>query len=182
MRIFLLLLLTFIFSCDTKKDDRTTVENRDTIALPPPIESKPVEVINWDYYQKTDEMTEKVSYFATCVSNNQAHFDFPYEGGSRLTLTIRKRNGVNEVILSISKGQFSSSYSGSVKIKFDNEQPRTYTFNEPADYSSDYIFLNGSSSIIAKLKKASKVKIQPPFFQHGQVVFEFDVAGLKWEH
>jgi hypothetical protein len=135
---------------------------------------------NWSYAEEKDPMTDKVRYFATCTSVNLVDFAFPYDGGSYLKILIRKMNGKDEVILTITKGQFINSYSGSVKIKFDEEPVKSYSFNEASDGSSDVIFLNVSNGIIAKLKKAKKVKIQPEFYQAGQTVFQFDVEGLKW--
>ncbi|MGQ0739123.1 MAG: hypothetical protein ACT4OJ_08710 [Bacteroidota bacterium] len=179
----LFIICSFVIAACNQNESRKTVEltadtTLATVASPVPVK----EEINWDYSEEKDEMTEKVRYFASCISTNTAYFDFPYDGGSNLNLLIRKMNGRNEVILRISKGQFGSSYSSTVKIKFDEEQPKIYGFNEAADGSSDYIFLNGGPSIILKLKNSKKVKIQPPFYQEGQVVFEFNTDGLKWEY
>lgn len=139
------------------------------------------EVDNWMYNEQSDPMSEKMIYFAKCRSNNSINFDFPYDGGSYLDITIRKMNGVNEVILSITKGQFMSPYNSTVKMKFDDGPVKSYSFNDAADGSSDYIFLNGAKGIIQNLKKAKRIKVEPDFYQEGQTVFNFDVEGLKWD-
>jgi hypothetical protein len=134
----------------------------------------------WEYQENTDEMDGSVIKFASCKSINSVEFDFPYGGGSYLQLLVRKMKGRNEVILKISKGQFIGSYSETCKIKFDDGPVKEYSFNDAADGSSDYIFLESAASIIKQLKQAKHVKIQPTFYQAGKEVFDFDVSGLKW--
>lgn len=127
-------------------------------------------------------MTDKIIYFANCDASNVLNFGFPYEGGSTLTILVRKMDGKNEVILQVSKGQFSSAYDSSVKMKFDNGKVLSYDFTEAADGSSDYIFLHPASSIIKKIKNAKSIKIEAPFFEQGRQVAEFNVSGLNWMH
>lgn len=45
------------------------------------------------------------SKFASTVSINTIDFDFPYNGGSKLILTLRKRGSEVDVMVSITKGQ-----------------------------------------------------------------------------
>lgn len=137
---------------------------------------------NWDYSEDKDKMTDKSRYFARCDATNEFHFNFPYDGGSTLSILVRKMDGENEVMLEIDKGQFNSADYSSVSMKFDDGKIHQYEFSEAADGSSNYIFLEGSSSIIARLKKAEKVKIEAPFFQEGRQVAEFNVEGLEWNH
>src|SRR5690606_28688053 len=101
----------------------------------------------WTYKSDKDPMTDKERFFATTRSLNMFQFDFPYEGGSFLYLTIRKMNGKDEVILKIDKGQFGNSYTNNVEIRFDENNPISYSFNTAADGSSDYIFLSSSKQI-----------------------------------
>lgn len=151
--------------------------------IPAPDQSSSSTKSNWTYEDRKDEMTDKPWYTASITSENHVNFDFPYEGGSFLRMTIRKMKGSYDVMLSISKGQFSGSYnSPSVAIRFDDAPAKRYGFDEPADNSSDLIFLHSASSIIKQLKKAKKVKIQAPFYQGGEPVFEFNTEGLVWEH
>lgn len=85
-------------------------------------------------------------------------------------------------MLKISNGQFISSYNGQVRIKFDDKEIHTYGYDDSSDGDSKYLFLHDASSIIARLKRATSIKVEPQFFQEGQTVFSFDVAGLKWKH
>lgn len=146
------------------------------------LSEKPKAVENWQYTETTDKMTDKVNSYAINTSTNTIEFDFPYNGGSFLSMHVRNSENGNEVLLKISKGQFMSSFNNGVKIKFDEEPVKSYGYSEPADGASDFIFLDNGPQIIKKLKTAKKIKVQPLFFQEGQTVFEFDVEGLKWDY
>lgn len=138
---------------------------------------------NWTYEETVDKMDNKKNLFASCTSTNQVYFDFPYSGGSTFTLMIRNANKSNEVLLSVSKGQFSTGIDGSRgRIKFDDEKPISISYTEPEDSRSDLIFLSPERMIINKLKKAKKVMIETEFFQEGRKSAEFDVEGLTWNH
>lgn len=182
--VFILIVILYNLGSSDRKDVPVTTTQNAISSGSNAVETKeelPAVIENWSYGEQVDKMTDKTMYFASCQSTNKVEFDFPYDGGSSLSITVRNMNGANEVILQISKGQFMSSYSSAVKIKFDDEAIKSYNFTEPSDNSNDYIFLNSGPSIIKKLRTAKKLKIQPQFFQEGQTVFEFDVAGLKWE-
>ena len=43
----------------------------------------------WEYSESVDEMTDKKSYLAYIVSENEVDFEFPYNGGSNLLLYLR---------------------------------------------------------------------------------------------
>lgn len=139
---------------------------------------------NWQYYEKKDEMSEKTLYLASCISTNTHDFDFPYKGGSYLSLNVRNMDGKNDVFLQISKGQVMSSYSSNeyVRFKFDGGEPVTYYFNSSSDGDHTYAFLVQANSLIKKIKGAKEIKIDIPIYKEGRPVFNFDVTGLQWNH
>lgn len=143
-----------------------------------------VETTAWDYKEEVDAMTDKTSYFATVRSTDQATFDFPYNGGSYLYLTVRQspRYGT-DVIVQISSGQFIGGIDGqNIKVRFDDERAYDVFCNEPADYSSDCLFLTGAKGFISKLKTHKRLLISAEFYQEGAHTFTFDISGLEWEH
>ena len=138
---------------------------------------------NWEYSTDFDEMNERTMYFATCTSLNYHEFEFPYNGGSFLSLIVRNMNGKNEVLVKISKGQIHGSLNNEViRFKFDDGKPESYYFSSAADGSSDVAFITQSSRLINKIRKAKKVKVDIPIFQEGRPVFDFNIEGLKWEY
>ena len=137
---------------------------------------------NWTYQEDEDKMTNEKWYFATNTSLNEVEFEFPYNGGSSLRLVIRQMGKGNEVLFQITNGQFMTSIMSdeSIRVKFNDEPPITFTYNSAADGSSEYIFLNSPTNFLSKLKTAEKLKIECTFFQEGRKQFDFNTAGLKW--
>jgi hypothetical protein len=138
----------------------------------------------WSYRTDSDKMDGSKSFFAQLYSTNQLEFAFPYNGGSSGVITIRKRNGKNEVILDITKGQFLDNISDDryVRMKFDSQKLFSVSYSGTTDYRSTEIFLNSPSLIISKLKKSKKLLLDIEFYEAGRQQFEFDVANLVWEH
>lgn len=135
----------------------------------------------WSMSTSIDPMTDKPTTIATLRSQNKASFDFPYEGGSTLTMTLRNKDNKLDVYFTISKGQFvCNEYSGTDKaiIRFDEEEAITYKTSESATHDSDILFIKNASavkSIIDKCKTAHSIKVQLNFFDEGSRVFEFKV-------
>ena len=138
----------------------------------------------WYYSEETDEMTDKKAYFATVTSTNSEEFDFPYQGGARLMLTVRKSPKFgNDIYIRISKGQFHSSINGTnIKVRFDDDPQFNVYCNEASDGSSDILFLSGYSKLVAQLKTHKTMKINAEFFQEGNRTFTFDISNFEWDH
>lgn len=138
---------------------------------------------NWQYSEDADKMTNDKRYFASSVSTNEIEFEFPYNGGSNFTLTIRNMGKGNEIVLQVSKGQFMSGIMSSeyCRVKFDDGETVKYTYNSAADGSSDVIFFDKSTKFLANLKTAKKLMIEAPFYDAGRQVINFDIEGLTWD-
>jgi len=139
--------------------------------------------IGWRYNTEVDKMTNDKRYFASCTSTNTLYFAFPYDGGSTCDIMLRQMGKGNEVLFTVSKGQFLMSIGGQkgMRIKFDDEKPITFSYNSASDASTDVIFINSPKKFIDKLKKAKKVIIESEFAFAGLHQLEFDVDGLQWD-
>lgn len=139
---------------------------------------------NWQYEISKDEMRGIESRFATTVSANTVDFDFPYNGGSKLILALRKRGSDVDVMVSITKGQILCGVQNcEAAFKFDNGEVQSITMSEPDNHSSDLLFIaydKTESKIISQLKNSKKLVIEIPFYQEGRKQFTFDVSGLEW--
>lgn len=170
-------------SSQSKNEDSTYVDTINTNA--PAAREETKDLKTWDYTTDTDEMNDSKSRFASLTSDNTVDFDFPYQGGSSLTLTIRymKKYGT-DVYIKISSGQFiCNEYEGTnnVRVRFDNASPVKFSTNEPSDGSSDMLFLNNAKKFIKLAKQAKTIKIEAPFYQEGNRVFTFTVdKPLEW--
>jgi len=138
----------------------------------------------WSYTSDTDKMTSKLSYNASISATNQLQFDAPYDGGSTASIFIRNKNGKNDVMLSIDKGQFISDIVNGTKIniRFDSDPAITFTGLEPSDGSTTLLFIEETKKFLTHAKKAKKMIVQAEFYESGLREMEFNVAGLKWDH
>jgi len=136
---------------------------------------------SWTYQTTKDDVRNTTDSYASIVSDNKVDFDFPYNGGSTLQLTVRHDHRGDNVYFVISKGQFVcgiDTCSGEMNI---DGTPRHLTLTGASDGSSDTLFANGESGIIKSLKSARKIIVELPFFQAGNRQFTFTTAkGLEW--
>lgn len=193
--LVLLMILVFVLASNKKNSSDAEKAAADSLALDSVVpastignsSSKPAatkEVSNWTYSNEVDEMTDKKSYFAECTSLNVVNFDFPYEGGSTLSIVVRKspKFGIS-VYLRISSGQFNVGIDGcTIRVRANGKRVRSLGCSEAADGSTDVIFIDSTSKFISLLKKSHSLKIEAPFFQYGYQVFSFEVKDLKWNH
>lgn len=138
---------------------------------------------SWTYTTDTDSMTGGTIKFALVRSTNTVTFGFPYGGPQHATLVLRKHPRVGQdVILSIERGQFlCSSFDGcTVLVRFDGGKATTWSAAEPADHSTTTLFIRNSQTFVTKLRKAKTVRLAARFYQEGEPVFIFNVAGLVW--
>lgn len=146
-----------------------------------PSANKSTPVSDWTVSTQRDALRGKLIHYAIVTSINSVSFDFPYGGGSTLTMTVRRHpKWGDDVIFEISKGQFVCGiYNCRGTINF-GKGAEALTLNEPEDHSSDTLFAANGSSVIAKLKKSDRVIVELPFFQEGNRQFTFNTKGLVW--
>jgi hypothetical protein len=86
------------------------------------------------------------------------------------------------VIFSVVKSQFlSTGYRKKVLVRFDDRPPIIFYADEPADNSTDTVFIDDYQKFCANLRHAKKVMIEAQFYQEGGRIFEFNVGGLDWD-
>ena len=138
-----------------------------------------VEKKTWSLQTKQDEMDDSKSYWYSLQSDNYANFDFPYEGDSYLTITVRwmKKYGY-DVLLEITDGQMvGNEYNGTnyVRVRFDGGKVQKFYYNEPNDGSLNLVFLRNAQKFIEKCKNAKDIIIEQEFYQEGVHQFKFHV-------
>ena len=164
--------------------DKTPGTSSGAVSTTQATESENVKPKNWQYETSKDEMRGIESKFATTVSTNTVDFDFPYNGGSKLILALRKRGSDVDVMVSITKGQILCGVQNcEAAFKFDDGAVQSITMSEPDSHASDLLFVaydKTESKIISQLKNSKKLVIEVPFYQQGKKQFTFDVSGLEW--
>lgn len=147
------------------------------------IKEEPILVRNWHYRSEEDKITSDTVYHAYVEANEKLYFDFPYKGGSTLTLMLREKNNETDIILRVSKGQFIPSVTGGfVTVRFGKDKAKKYPTSMSSDYSSDVIFINNEREFVKNLKSHETVVIETEFYQEGLKQIEFNIDGLTWEH
>ena len=128
--------------------------------------SQPEDMTSWEYDESKDEMRGTKAQYAYLKSDNRVDFDFPYDGGSFLQITLRKNdNNPSDVMFAISKGQFhcnSITDSCFASVKFDDGSIQNIELAGSADHSSEVMFIshqNDVNKFISELKTSKNLII-----------------------
>lgn len=170
--------IIILFSCK-KTNELVTEVAIDTVAVT--IDSiAPVSSNNWEYGESIDKMTSKTTKFAQIKSHESLDLKFPYDGANYGHLTLRKKDGLN-IYLNIDKGQITGGYDNNfITVRFDEDKPIKFSYSEPQDGSSNFIFIDNEMRFLTKLKKSKKVLIALPLYHEGNQILEFNTVDLKW--
>lgn len=135
----------------------------------------------WEQESSRDEMRGTLTQSMQTTSINTVNFDPPYKKNARAMLVIRQQNGTTSVIVVMESGQLLCHITGcSASIKFDDSPVKSVQGSPPDSHRSDVVFLTGTASLIAQMKKAKTLKVELPFYQSGKKVFTFNVEKLDW--
>ncbi|MFA9487130.1 MULTISPECIES: hypothetical protein [unclassified Moraxella] len=192
--IALFMLVVFANSCSDSKEkgeqradgqteSPTTQDTQDAQATnTATAAAEPASASNWDYQQEEDKMRGTKVHFAHTLSTNAADFSFPY-GKSQAAINLRHNQSGTDAMLRIVSGQFDCNYDGcSIAVKFDDGAIETYRMSNADNGLNDVLFFDNPKAFIKKLKSSKSVIIEAPFFNHGKEQFEFNIAGLDWQH
>ena len=139
----------------------------------------------WKIKTSIDEMTDTKNIWATIRSKNYIEQEFPYNGETYATITIRYMQKYGEnVLISIDKGQIVGNEFNNtnyITARFNNETPKKFYFDEASDGSTELVFIRNSEIFIEKCKTAKDIKIDIPIFQGGRPIFTFHIdQPLEW--
>lgn len=184
-KIVSLLLMSFLFfNCKQATDKNSFTEDVqiDTSAVSV-IDTSGVskDVNGWEYETQTDKMTSNKDEYCSLRSNESLNLGAPYDGINYGTLTVRRKSGDVDIIISIQQGQISGGYENEYfKARFDDGKQMTFSYLNPSDNSTETIFVENTSKFLKKLKASKKTLIQIPLYQNGSQILEFNTEGLKF--
>lgn len=174
-----LVVISVLFSWYTPQPIQTSSEQYDSVLQDLETSLKPKE---WQYKTVNDDMTWKPIYFAQIEANDLLYFSFPYNWWVTAKLVLRhKDTGENDVMLSVTEWQFYWNRNNNVvKVRFDDGDVMNFKYNEPADSSSDLIFIANTEWFLQKLRKAKQLKISATFFNQWEQTMIFNVAWVQF--
>lgn len=132
---------------------------------------------NWRLYEEKDVMTDKTTSHWSVKSDNMHDFEFPYNGGSRATIFIRKTGKKEELIFVISKGQLLSGKK--ITIRVDENKAHTLYYNMPEDYSTEKVFIKYPAKVLEEIRSSKKVFVQIPVYNEGSPTWEFSTHNFE---
>jgi hypothetical protein len=136
----------------------------------------------WAYRSTNDQMRGTKVKFAELNSINRAQFAFPYQGGSKLQLIIRRRSDADlDLFFWVDKGQMPCHSECSLAAKFDNDDVEEWSLSGPGSGRSNILFVDKADNFLERLKAAKKLIVEVQIYDHGRVQFTFNPKGLKWE-
>ena len=144
---------------------------------------------DWRYRTDEDKMSGEKSYFASNLSDNSVDLKFPYEGGTRAIMVIRKGSraaygdGVRDVIsIQVLNGQLlCPGYKCVSRVKFDDLIDK-FTLRSPRGGSTDTLGIFEVQRFVSKLKKSKKLLLELDLYKGGKQIFEFNTSELVWNH
>lgn len=157
-----------------------------------PFISAPVLAGEWHVSYFEDEMRGTATKVLALPSQNQREFNFPYAGGSTMTLVLRSdkttlKDGqkptdlkMSEAMVFIDKGQFTcQSYNQCyVSVKFDGNPVEKFNVLKAQDHSSDSFFIENSKKFIKQVANSKKAIIEANFYNEGLVQFKFSLTDI----
>ena len=152
----------------TEKDTKVSVTKANDSSL-----------TTWQYMTETDDLTDKDLKGAGVKSINEAYFEFPYNGGSTLTLLLRRRGISTDAMLIISKGQFMCGTEGCpIKFRFDDGPVKTLRAGISRSGKTDVVFIGDARVLLQPLQTAHRVRVSANFYNEGYETFEFQPGSL----
>jgi hypothetical protein len=145
-----------------------------------PAEEK-IEKSGWKYSRQLDEITQKTIFYAQSSSINSNDLHWPYGPGifARLTVRNHPRYG-KDIYMSIDKGQLLCRHYDpcSVVVRFDENNPATFSGSSPSDGSSDIVFIKKYDRFIDLVKKSKTAIIEVPAYQDGNIRWSFEIDSI----
>lgn len=136
----------------------------------------------WQFSEVEDKMTSKMITQMFVDAEEELQFSFPYNGGSLARFTIRKKDGLTDIYLLVTNGQFANTFQDcQIRIKFDKNPPLNYSYSGSSDGSYNIIFPNAVKDIISKIKASKRMIIEAEFYTDGKRQMEFNIEGLQWK-
>jgi hypothetical protein len=140
----------------------------------------------WKYYEQIDEMTGAKRLIGRLVSDNIITLNFPYNGGSRLSIAVCRHP--REVRVAIDRGQFIYTVESGLieprfvsRINFRIGDGRLFVMagHQPKSMATDEIVLDNPSLLTMRMRNMDSMLVEPQIYNETQKVFRFNPLGMS---
>lgn len=135
----------------------------------------------WVYDAVEDPMSGKSVLYGCVTSHDQVLLESPYSPVTA-TLCLRRKpsSGLDAYYSLDGDGQIiCNSYQGcTIRARFDEDPQESFSGGEPADHSSNMVFIQNAPRLAERLKTADKTLLQVTFYQAGTQAVTFNTAGF----
>lgn len=144
-------------------------------------------ISKWQYEQKTDPMTDKLSYTATLSSNEKQNIDGV---NSKMDIFIfyNQEDKCTTILLGLENGCHIRQNMPLLETRFDKEEPKsgTYIASKPnvavvASYVGAEQVL-GNHDWLHNLRNSKTLAVMIELENGSTATYTFDISGLKWNH
>jgi hypothetical protein len=186
MKLQISALLLFLISCNvpavkTPITD-SIIKSHDSLKVTK-VDSVLAAMHVWSYNDQTDKLTGTITHSAIVVAKDFLDLKFPKNGGNNMVaLFLREKRGKTSVQLFVSKDQFNTDNEGqTINVRFDSSKMESYKCDKPDDGATTSLFIVDKKKFIENLKKSKTLVIEAEFYENGNQIMEFNVAGLIWK-
>lgn len=142
-----------------------------------------IDVGKWNYLDRPDPMTDRLTRTACVTSTNQVQLDFPYSNVTAdLCLRDAPGQGLDAYVVLNGDGQIiCRSYDRcTLDVRFDEDAVQSYRGSDAADGASHIVFINDAGRIATALKSADVTRVELTLYQAGTQALEFPTRKLEW--
>jgi len=134
----------------------------------------------WSYSENLDVMTDKRELIACIDSTDLIQLDRPYEPvTARLCVQNRPSTGVDITYRLNGAGQILCKHKDcTARIRFDDHPRQFVELTEPADLSSNLVFLGAPRRLTTQLAESKLTRFEVSFYQAGTQTSTFPTSGL----
>ena len=151
-------------------------------------ERRKQEIFNsdWQYINVKSLMSDAEVLTGRLISSNTNELDFPYNGGSSITIAVTRNP--REVRLTIDRGQLMFAVESGVvtpkfvtrfKARFDDGCVSTVRAVQSASGSTNEMILENPAWFTLKLVNSSSLMIEPHLYQAEGKVWQFKSKGFS---
>ena len=144
-------------------------------------------ISKWQYEQKTDPMTDEISYTATLSSNEQQNID-GVKSKMDIFIFYNQKDKCTTILLGLENGCHIRQNTPLLETRFDKEEPKsgTYIASKPnvavvASYVGAEQVL-GNRDWLHNLRNSKTRAVKIELANGSTATYTFDFSGLKWNH